>query len=62
MTAFPRRRVRALLYVAFGLSLATAVLNLFLAGPSEIGVPAAIVAVILGGLLDSDRNKPRRKG
>lgn len=61
MTVVTRRRVRALLYVVFGVALTTTVLNLFLAGPAEIGVPAAIVAVILGGLLDSDLNKPRRK-
>lgn len=62
MTAIlTRRGVRIVLYVVFGVALVTTVLNLFLAGPSEIGVPAAIVAVILGGLLDGDLNKPRRR-
>jgi uncharacterized membrane protein len=61
MTILARRRVRILLYVVFGLALVTTVLNLFLGGPPDIGVPAAIVAVILGGLLDSDSNTPRRK-
>jgi uncharacterized membrane protein len=54
MTAVTRRRVRALLFVVFGLSLATTLLTLFLAGPAEIGIPAGILAVILGGVLDSD--------
>jgi uncharacterized membrane protein len=53
MNAHTRRRVRILLYVVFSLALATTVLNLFLAGPSEIGIPSGILAVVLGGLLDS---------
>lgn len=48
-----RRILRVVLYVAFGLSLATTLLTLFLAGPAELGIPTGILAVILGGVIDS---------
>lgn len=48
-----RRQIRALLYVAFALSLATTLITLFVGGPTWLGVPAGIVAVILGGVIDS---------
>lgn len=54
-----RRHVRALLYVVFSLSLTTTLLTLFFAGPAEIGIPTGILAVVLGGVIDSDY--PRRK-
>lgn len=53
MTVFARRPVRVLLYVLFGLLLATTLLTLFLGGPAEIGIPTGILAVLLGGFLDS---------
>jgi uncharacterized membrane protein len=59
MTSRTRRCVRVLLYVVFSMALVTTVLNLFLAGPAEIGIPTAILAVVLGGLLDS--GYPRRR-
>lgn len=59
MTATARRRVRAALYVAFSLSLATTLLTLFLGGSAAIGVPTGLLAVVLGGVIDS--GYPRRK-
>jgi ABC-type spermidine/putrescine transport system permease subunit II len=59
MTATARRRIRAALYVVFSLSLATTVLTLFLGGSAAIGLPTGLLAVVLGGLIDSDY--PRRK-
>lgn len=52
MTA-ARRRVRAALYVVFSLSLATTLLTLFLGGSAAIGVPTGLLAVVLGGVIDS---------
>lgn len=48
-----RRQVRVALYIVFGAALATALLTLFVGGPAELGVPTAIAAVVLGGLIDS---------
>lgn len=53
------RQVRAALYVVFGAALATTLLTLFLAGPAELGIPTGILAVVLGGVIDS--GYPRRK-
>jgi hypothetical protein len=53
MTATARRRVRAALYVVFSVSLATTALTLFLGGSAAIGVPTALLAVVLGGLLNN---------
>jgi hypothetical protein len=52
-TATARRRVRVALYVVFSVSLATTVLTLFLGGSAALGVPTGILAVVLGGLIDS---------
>jgi hypothetical protein len=58
-TATAHRRVRAALYVVFSLSLTTTLLTLLLGGSAAIGVPTGLLAVALGGVIDS--GYPRRK-
>lgn len=48
-----RRQVRAVLYIVFGAALAATLLILFLGGPAEWGIPTGILAVVLGGAIDS---------
>jgi hypothetical protein len=60
MTATARRRVRAALYVVFSLSLATTLLTLFLGGSAAIGVPTGLLAVVLGGVIDSGYPRGKR--